>query len=413
MEQVQEQTRQATGHAFNGRMPELRFPEFSGEWTGHRLGEIATFAKGKGLGKSDIDMNGPTPCVRYAELYTIYTEVIIDVISRTSVSTEELVLSEGGEVIIPASGESAKDIATAACVMQTGVGLGGDLNIVRSQLDGAFLAYMLSGFLNNRIASYAQGASVVHLYPSQLKLLKLSVPGKEEQEKIAGFLGVVGARFGLLKRKKELLEAYKKGVMQKLFSREIRFKDEEGRGYPEWEEKRGNEVFSSISDKNHTSELPILAITQEKGAIPREFIDYDISVTPASISTYKVVREGDFIISLRSFQGGIEYSRYHGICSPAYIILRPHIPIYDGFFSAFLKTPAYIAQMTSKLEGIRDGKMVSYKYFSETKLPFPSLSEQEAIAGFIGLVSAKVDELCLQISESERFKKGLLQKMFV
>ena len=107
----------------------------------------------------------------------------------------------------------------------------------------------------------------------------------------------------------------------------------------DWEIINGDIVFESISNKNHNSDLPILAITQEHGAIPRELIAYNISVTDKSIESYKVVEEGDFIISLRSFQGGIEYSNYKGICSPAYIILKPIKEIDRTFFKFYFKTP--------------------------------------------------------------------------
>lgn len=98
-----------------------------------------------------------------------------------------------------------------------------------------------------------------------------------------------------------------------------------------WEISNGRQLFESISNKNHNSDLPILAISQEYGAVPREMIDYKISVTDKSIESYKVVEKGNFIISLRSFQGGIEYSNYHGICSPAYVILKPKRQINDIF----------------------------------------------------------------------------------
>src|SRR5690606_35152309 len=112
----------------------------------------------------------------------------------------------------------------------------------------------------------------------------------------------------------------------------------------------GGEIFSSISDRKHNSDLPILAITQDQGAVPRELINYKITVTDKSVETYKVVQKGDFIISLRSFQGGIEYSNYKGICSPAYIILRNKIDIADLFYKFYLKTPNYIQILNSKLE---------------------------------------------------------------
>ncbi len=106
---------------------------------------------------------------------------------------------------------------------------------------------------------------------------------------------------------------------------------------PPWEMKYGNQIFENISDNNHDSNLPILAITQEHGAIPRSLIDYKVAVTDKSVENYKVVQIGDFIISLRSFQGGIEYSNYKGICSPAYIVLKPIIQINRIFYKYYLK----------------------------------------------------------------------------
>ena len=181
----------------------------------------------------------------------------------------------------------------------------------------------------------------------------------------------------------------------------------------EWEVKYGNSVFETISNKNHNSDLPILAISQEYGAVPREMINYQISVTDKSVDSYKVVEIGDFIISLRSFQGGIEYSNYLGICSPAYIILRPTIEISNRFFKYFFKTDYYISLLCKKLEGIRDGKMISYKYFSEILLPFPNIEEQTKIANFLTAIDEKITNNQTQLDAVKQYKQGLLQQMFV
>ena len=132
-----------------------------------------------------------------------------------------------------------------------------------------------------------------------------------------------------------------------------------------------------------------------------------------SVASYKVVEKGDYIISLRSFQGGIEYSRYRGICSPAYIILRPSISIDDDFYRYYLKTGRFIQEMKRRLEGIRDGKILSYKYFSEIKLPFPCIEEQRKISHFINTLDKKLSLVKEQIELTQTFKKGLLQQMFV
>ncbi|WP_419642258.1 restriction endonuclease subunit S, partial [Thiolapillus sp.] len=180
-----------------------------------------------------------------------------------------------------------------------------------------------------------------------------------------------------------------------------------------WEVKYGNSLFIQISNKEHNASLPVLAITQENGAIPRHLIDYHVSVTEKSLKSYKVVDIGDFIISLRTFQGGIEYSDYKGICSPAYIVLRAATEeVINDFFRHYFKTEKYIADLNRNLEGLRDGKMVSYKQFSEIKLPLPISPEQQKIAHclssldeVIGLESHKLDAL-------KNLKKGLMQQLF-
>ena len=121
-------------------LPKLRFPEFKGEWERKRLGDIAKFSKGKGISKSEIAEDGKTDCIRYGELYTRYGEVINNVYSRTNVDAKKLVLSEANDVIIPASGETQIDISTASCVIKSGVALGGDLNIIKTENNGVFLS---------------------------------------------------------------------------------------------------------------------------------------------------------------------------------------------------------------------------------------------------------------------------------
>ncbi len=180
----------------------------------------------------------------------------------------------------------------------------------------------------------------------------------------------------------------------------------------EWGSEFGDVLFDQISNKDHNSDLPVLAITQEQGAIPRNLIDYHVSVTEKSIESYKVVEIGDFIISLRSFQGGIEYSNYKGICSPAYVILRLNAGYSADYFKHFLKTSRFIALLTKNLEGLRDGKMISYKQFSELQLPTPSLNEQQKIADCLSSIDDLLTFEAKNLAALKAHKKGLMQQLF-
>ena len=173
-------------------------------------------------------------------------------------------------------------------------------------------------------------------------------------------------------------------------------------------------MFKSITNKNHNSDLPILAITQDQGAVPRDQIEYNVTVTDKSLSNYKVVEVGDFIISLRSFQGGIEYSRFKGICSPAYIILRKREENFSElYYKYFFKTWKYIQSLNRNLEGIRDGKMISYSQFSSVKVPYPrSFKEQERIADCLSSIDELIDAESRKLKALEKYKKGLMQKLF-
>ena len=125
------------------------------------------------------------------------------------------------------------------------------------------------------------------------------------------------------------------------------------------------------------------------------------------------VEVDDFIISLRSFQGGIEYSRYKGLCSPAYIVLRKNNKnLCSDFYRIYFKSFNYIQELNKKLEGIRDGKMISYKQFSEIKLPVPSLPEQQKIASCLSSLDEGIAAQQRKVEALKEHKKGLMQKLF-
>lgn len=243
--------------------------------------------------------------------------------------------------------------------------------------------------------------------------IDLFAPQKAEQTKIASFLSSVDEKISQLTQKHELLSQYKQGMMQKLFSQQIRFKADDGSEFGEWEEISANELFENYSNKDHDGTLTILAATQDKGIVPRDEIDIDIKSSDASVLSYKIIEKGSFVISLRSFQGGIEYSNYYGICSPAYTILSSLRPIASEFYKNYLKTNDFIQRLSATVVGIRDGKQISYQAFSTLNIDYPSVEEQTKIANFLSAIDQKIEVVAQQIEQAKTWKKGLLQQMFV
>ena len=201
-------------------VPNLRFPEFQGEWKEERLADIADLYKGTGISKDQLSDDGE-PCILYGELYTKYkSETIREVISKTNIDNTKLVRSKANDVIIPCSGETAEDIATARCVLNGNILLGGDLNIIRLHgYDGAFMSYQLNGKRKYDIAKVAQGVSVVHLYGEHLKGVKTINPCLEEQKKIASLLALLDERIANQNKIIDKLQSLIKGIRNDVFGK--------------------------------------------------------------------------------------------------------------------------------------------------------------------------------------------------
>ena len=204
-------------------MPEVRFQGFTGAWERKRLGDLCHFSKGFGYSKSDLKSSG-NPIILYGRLYTRHETEIVEVDSFAEAQTES-VYSRGGEVIVPASGETAEDIAIASVVKQTGVIIGGDINILEpeSVLDSTFLAISISsGQSHSDIARMAQGKSVVHLHCSDLAKVILSYPSHSEQKKINSFFRHIDYLVTHNQRMCEQEERKKKALMQLLLTGIVR-----------------------------------------------------------------------------------------------------------------------------------------------------------------------------------------------
>ena len=201
-------------------VPPLRFTGFTDEWKECTIRDIAKIEKGNGISKDQLSEEGDE-CILYGELYTKYkSEIIDEVYSKTKVDSTKLMRSQANDVLIPCSGETAEDIATARCVKMEGILLGGDLNIMRfDKQDGAFMSYQLNGKRKYDIARVAQGVSVVHLYPEHLKSIKVVLPELEEQQKIVNLLSLIDERIATQNKIIEDLKKLKSAIIDKLLGR--------------------------------------------------------------------------------------------------------------------------------------------------------------------------------------------------
>ena len=345
----------------------------------------------------------------------MYSEVISKVSSWTDIDKTTLLLSEANDVIIPSSGETQIDIATASCVIESGIALGGDLNILKTKQNGVFLSYYLNNARKKNIARLAQGNSIVHLYASQLSSLKLNLPSLPEQAKIADFLTLVDKRISLLQKKKESLEQYKKGMMQKIFSQQLRFKDENGNDFPDWEEKRLGDYLIKHEDKTiKNNQYPVLTSSQKGIFLQSDYFSNQVAskdntgynVVPRNYFTYRHM--SDTVV----FKFNINNIVDKGIVSTLYPVFTTHG--LDNYFLLILLNEGNEFKRFAIQQ--KQGGSRTYMYFSKLvnlKLNLPSLPEQQKIASFLSAVDKSIKNVSSQVEQMRNWKKGLLQRMFV
>ena len=262
----------------------------------------------------------------------------------------------------------------------------------------------------------ASGTGSKRIHEATLLSFDIAVPDEQEQKLIATCMNGITNLITLHQRKLENLELKKKALLQKLFPKngeqfpELRFP-----GFTDaWEQRKSEDIFKSITDKGHSG-LPVLSASQEWGMIKRDESGIDIQHDKANENTYKRVLPGQFVIHLRSFQGGFAYSEIEGITSPAYTIIdfknqSEHYPL---FWKHVFKSSVFIKRLETITYGIRDGRSISFSDFKTLSFRYPTLDEQKNIADsievfekYITLHQRKLEHLQLQ-------KKALLQQMFV
>lgn len=177
-----------------------------------------------------------------------------------------------------------------------------------------------------------------------------------------------------------------------------------------WDFRRADEIFENTALKGHVNE-PLLSVTQEQGVICRDMLEGRVTMPSGETGAFKLVEPGNFVISLRSFQGGLEHSRFRGLVSPAYTVLREIVEIDERFFRHYFKSADFIKRLSVAVIGIRDGKQISFQDFCSIKLPFPAVDEQKAIAAFLDEAEDEITLLRKLTMTLKTQKRGLMQKL--
>lgn len=271
--------------------------------------------------------------------------------------------------------------------------------------------YLISYFLTKRgtdiLEASSPGGAGRNKTLGQDRFLKSKVilPPIEEQHKIAAILITQDKVIELKEKRLAEKQRQKKYLMQQLLTGKKRLPG----FYGAWSFPKAKELFQSVSDKDHNGDLAVLSSTQDRGIVPRDEVDIDIKYDACSLVNYKKVSKGNFVISLRSFQGGIEYSTYTGLVSPAYTVLSSRKEISDGYYKQFFKSTDYINRLNVAVYGIRDGKQISYEDFGRLRIPYPPIKEQDAIAEVLSTADHEIDLLQQDIEQEKQKKKALMQ----
>ena len=251
-----------------------------------------------------------------------------------------------------------------------------------------------------------QGVGRFKLTKEALSKTPLLLPHISEQRKIADILTTWDEALTQLDALIDAQERRKKALMQQLLTGRSRLRPY---GLP-IAHLKASEIFTNRSERN-TGALPVLSVTQNQGIVLRSSLERRIAHDEDNINTYKVVRAGDYVISLRSFQGGLEFSEVTGAVSPAYHVIRPIKEIDQSFYRHYFKSTNFISRLAIATIGIRDGKQISFTDFGFIKLPYPGIEDQKRIGAILDTADQQLTLLGTQRTALDQQKRGLMQRL--
>lgn len=278
---------------------------------------------------------------------------------------------------------------------------------------------MKTNLARNEITSKSGGSTRYNVGQEILKDVKLFFPSLQEQEKIANFLSSVDKKISLTEEKLELFKEYKKGVMQKIFSQELRFKDNEGNDYPKWEEKRFNKI-ANIYDGTHQTPKYV-----EKG-IPFYSVE---NITNNDFINVKFVSEEEYIKNNRKRKieendilmtriGNIGESKLIDweIIADFYVslaLIKLKDRIYPSYINQFIKSKFFQKELDKRTLKVAFPQKINLTEIGECLIKLPVLEEQQKIADFLSSIDSKIEKIEKELENLKEFKKGLLQQMFI
>lgn len=408
----------ATLHIENKKAlaPQLRFPEFVDEWIYTNLGEAFSIFNGYAFSS--------TSSVEEGVLWVKIADVGIQEMKNNNLSFLPISLKEKHKKFILKKGDFV--------VALTRPILNGKLKIAKINdfFDGALLNqrvgkivstnshYFIFSLLQKTdliksIENNIAGSDPPNLSPNEINFINISIPTLPEQQKIASFLSAVDEKIQQLSRKKELLEQYKKGVMQQLFSGKLRFKDENGNNYADWEERKladfctffSGGTPTSTNQKFYSGRIPFIG----SGNIYDSEVFNFISEEALNSSSSKIIEKGDLLYALYGANSGeLAISKMNGAINQAILCIRNEECIEYLYYVLLLNKDNIVAKFLQGGQG-----NLSSQIIKRLKYNFPSLEEQQKIADFLSSIDTKIESANQQITQTQSFKKGLLQQMFV
>ena len=383
------------------KRPKLRFPGFDEPYVLHRIGDI--YAERSERGAADMEllsvtMNGGV--MQRSEIEgkdnSSEDKSNYKVVCKGDMVYNSMRMWQGANGVSPYDG-----IVSPAYTVLTA-----KLPICNEYFAALFKNYKLI----NEFRKNSQGmtSDTWNLKYPQIETIKVYLPEVAEQEKVASMLVTLDKRIAAQATLVEQLKKYKRGAIDGLLSRKLHFQTTSS-----WREMKISELFSPISEKGYDN-LTVLTIVQGVGTQPRESVERRISYDKSNTNTYKRVLENDFILHLRSFEGGLEIANSEGIVSPAYTILRAKEQIIPLFYYAYFRSYWFISnKLRIAVEGIRDGKSINMETFWNIVVPYPPIEEQKHIAEYLLCLDTKLKKAEAILDRLKAIKSGFSQQLFI